>query len=199
MVEDIELRISGSGRCMLGVLVRCRRRTYPRPCGSISPSCANASAFGQRVMVSGKPKYEGLVWQMAHPRVETLADDEDEPVGRTAARLSAHRGPAAVADAADRARGAGRLRRSCWTKSFRPTFSRPTTSGRCAEALPQIHFPGRRRQPGRPGGGWSTRSCSSCSWPWPCGVQQQAARPRPRRWRPRRPSTPASAGCSPSS
>ena len=38
--------------------------------------------FGQRVLVSGKPKRDGLVWQMSHPRVETLADDEDEPVGK---------------------------------------------------------------------------------------------------------------------
>jgi len=37
--------------------------------------------FGQRVMFSGKPKYEGLVWKMAHPRVETLAEDE-QPTGK---------------------------------------------------------------------------------------------------------------------
>ncbi len=37
-------------------------------------------AFGQKVMLSGKPKYEGLVWQMTHPRVETLDAEEDEPV-----------------------------------------------------------------------------------------------------------------------
>jgi ATP-dependent DNA helicase RecG len=36
--------------------------------------------FGQRVMLSGKPKYEGLIWQMIHPRVETLDEEEDEPV-----------------------------------------------------------------------------------------------------------------------
>ena len=31
-------------------------------------------------MFSGKPKYEGLVWQMTHPRVETLDAEEEEPV-----------------------------------------------------------------------------------------------------------------------
>ena len=31
-------------------------------------------------MLSGKPKYEGLVWQMHHPRVEVLDQEEDEPV-----------------------------------------------------------------------------------------------------------------------
>ena len=31
-------------------------------------------------MLSGKPKYEGLVWQMHHPRVEVLDDEEEEPV-----------------------------------------------------------------------------------------------------------------------
>jgi ATP-dependent DNA helicase RecG len=39
-------------------------------------------SFGQRVMISGKPKYEGLVWQMAHPRVETFGEDEEEPTGQ---------------------------------------------------------------------------------------------------------------------
>ena len=38
--------------------------------------------LGQRVMLSGKPKQEGLVWQMSHPRVETLDQEEDEPTTR---------------------------------------------------------------------------------------------------------------------
>jgi RecG-like helicase len=33
------------------------------------------------VLLSGKPKYEGLVWQMHHPRVETLDAEEEEPLG----------------------------------------------------------------------------------------------------------------------
>ena len=61
-------------------------------------------------MFSGKPKYEGLVWEMHHPRVDTLADEEDEPVGQDPARLSADRRLAAVADAEDRARGRGEIR-----------------------------------------------------------------------------------------
>ena len=40
--------------------------------------------FGQRVLFSGKPKYEGLVWQMSHPKVQNLGEetDEDEPAGK---------------------------------------------------------------------------------------------------------------------
>src|SRR5262249_52176796 len=39
-------------------------------------------AEGRRVLISGEPKLEGMRWEMAHPRVEVLADDEDAPAGR---------------------------------------------------------------------------------------------------------------------
>ena len=80
-VEDIELRGSSAGRCVLGVLVGC-------PGGHVRASWFNQPfmrerfSLGQRLMVSGKPKLNGLVWEFTHPRVETLADDEEEPVGR---------------------------------------------------------------------------------------------------------------------
>jgi ATP-dependent DNA helicase RecG len=35
--------------------------------------------FGQRVILFGKTKQVGLVWQMHHPRVETLDAEEEEP------------------------------------------------------------------------------------------------------------------------
>ena len=81
VVDDIELRGTSSGGCVLGVLVRC-------PTGHLGalwfnqPFMRDRFFFGQRVMVSGKPKLDGMVWEMTHPRVETLADDEDEPVGK---------------------------------------------------------------------------------------------------------------------
>lgn len=80
-VEEIELRGSGAGRCVLGVLVRC-------PTGHLrglwfnQPFMQERFAYGQRVMFSGKPKLDGLVWQMTHPKVQTLAEDEEVPAGQ---------------------------------------------------------------------------------------------------------------------
>jgi ATP-dependent DNA helicase RecG len=81
VVEDIDLRSSTPGRCVLGVLIRAGTG-YLRGLWFNQPFQRDRFAFGQRVVFSGKPKYEGLVWEMHHPRVETLADEEEEPVGK---------------------------------------------------------------------------------------------------------------------
>ncbi len=81
VVEDIDLRVSRSGRAVLGVLIRCRGG-HLRALWFNQPFMREKFDFGQRVVVSGKPRYEGLIWQMSHPRVETLADDEEEPAGK---------------------------------------------------------------------------------------------------------------------
>jgi len=81
VVEDIELRGTSSGGSVLGVLVRCQTG-HIRAIWFNQPLVRERFFFGQRVMLSGKPKFEGLVWQMHHPRVETLAEDEEEPAGK---------------------------------------------------------------------------------------------------------------------
>ncbi|MCD4728548.1 MAG: ATP-dependent DNA helicase RecG, partial [Pirellulales bacterium] len=79
VVEDIDLRSTSSGGCVLGVSLRCRTGQL-RAIWFNQPSMRDCFQVGQRVMFSGKPKYEGLVWQMTHPRVETLDAEEEEPV-----------------------------------------------------------------------------------------------------------------------
>ncbi|MBN2477258.1 MAG: ATP-dependent DNA helicase RecG [Pirellulales bacterium] len=81
VVEEVELRGTGSGGSVLGVLVRCREG-HLRAVWFNQPFMREKLSFGQRVALSGKPKYEGLVWQMHHPRVERLSDDEEEPAGK---------------------------------------------------------------------------------------------------------------------
>ena len=80
-VEEIELRNTGPGRCMLGVLLRAGTG-YLRLLWFNQPFMRERFEFGQRVMASGKPKHAGLMWEMAHPQVEVLAEDEEEPPGR---------------------------------------------------------------------------------------------------------------------
>jgi ATP-dependent DNA helicase RecG len=81
VVDDIEIRTSQAGRAVLGVLIRSGTE-YLRALWFNQPFMREKFDYGQRVMVSGKPKYEGLIWQMHHPRVETLAEDEEAPAGK---------------------------------------------------------------------------------------------------------------------
>ncbi|MBN2580906.1 MAG: ATP-dependent DNA helicase RecG [Pirellulales bacterium] len=78
VIEDIDFRPTSSGGSVLGVLVR-GAAGYLRALWFNQPYQREKFSLGQRVLLSGKPKYEGLVWQMAHPRVETLAEEEEEP------------------------------------------------------------------------------------------------------------------------
>jgi ATP-dependent DNA helicase RecG len=79
VVDDIDLRSTSAGGCVLGVSFRCGAGQL-RALWFNQPFMRDRFQFGQRVMLSGKPKYEGLVWQMHHPRVEVLDQEEDEPV-----------------------------------------------------------------------------------------------------------------------
>lgn len=81
VVEEIDHETGRSGRHVLGVLVRAEGG-YLRCLWFNQPFMAERFERGQRVLVSGKPRYRGLSWQMSHPRVETLADDEEEFLGR---------------------------------------------------------------------------------------------------------------------
>jgi len=82
VVEDVELRgTSTPGRSVLGVLVR-RGTGYLRAVWFNQPFMRDQFDYGQRVMFSGKPKHRGLVWEMHHPKVQHLAEDEEEPEGK---------------------------------------------------------------------------------------------------------------------
>jgi ATP-dependent DNA helicase RecG len=78
IIEDIDQRSTLSGGCILGVSIRCQTG-HIRALWFNQPLMRQRFAFGQKVMVTGKPKYQGLVWEMSHPRVETLDAEEEEP------------------------------------------------------------------------------------------------------------------------
>jgi len=80
-VEEVELRNTGQGRCVLGVLVR-SGGDYLRAVWFNQPYMADKLSYGQEVMLSGKPKRNGLTWEMHHPRVTTLGEDEADPAGQ---------------------------------------------------------------------------------------------------------------------
>jgi ATP-dependent DNA helicase RecG len=78
VVEDVDLRNTFAGGSILGVSIRCRTGQL-RGLWFNQPFMRERFSFGQRVMLSGKPKYEGLVWQMSHPQVVVLDAEEEEP------------------------------------------------------------------------------------------------------------------------
>ncbi len=79
-VEDVELRNTGPGRCVLGVLLR-GANGHLRGLWFNQPFFRERFTIGQRFLFSGKPKKNGLVWEMIHPRITALADDEPPPPG----------------------------------------------------------------------------------------------------------------------
>lgn len=78
VIEEIDYRTTASGGSVMGMLVR-SPTGYLRGLWFNSPHLREKYKHGQKVLLSGKPKYEGLVWQMHHPRVETLDAEEEEP------------------------------------------------------------------------------------------------------------------------
>ena len=81
IVEEIDLRSLRDGRSILGVLIS-SGEGHLRASWFNQPFMRQKFFQGQRVLVSGKPRYRGLMWEMSHPRVQMLSDDEQEPEGQ---------------------------------------------------------------------------------------------------------------------
>ncbi len=139
IVEEIKMRTSRAGRTLLGVLIR-SGDGYLRAMWFNQPFMRKNFFEGQRVIVSGKPKNEGLMWQMTHPQVETLADEEEEPAGKILPVYSLTEGlrqrhvrkivRAAIEQFADQLE-----------EVFPEEFRKTHRLAPIREALQQIHFP----------------------------------------------------------
>ena len=79
---------------------------------------------------------------MHHPRVEVLDAGGRGAGHEDSARLSADRRAAAMADAEDRPRGGGGVRRRARRGLSRPSILQAHDLWPLRQALPQIHFPG---------------------------------------------------------
>ncbi len=81
-VEEVDFRIwPGSGRSMVGVLVM-DQTGYVRAVWFNQLFMRDKFVRGQRVVLTGRPKRRGLVWEMHHPKVLWLEQDEQPPPGR---------------------------------------------------------------------------------------------------------------------
>lgn len=81
VIEEVDLRNTGPGRSLLGVLVR-SGASYLRGLWFNQPYLRQKFAPGRRVLLSGEPKLQGIRWEMVHPKYEFLDDDADSPAGR---------------------------------------------------------------------------------------------------------------------
>ena len=80
VVEEIDLRNTGPGRSMLGVLVR-QGGDYLRAVWFNQPFMRDRFNHGQEVLLTGRVQRRGLRWEMPHPRVEPVADQQEDPAG----------------------------------------------------------------------------------------------------------------------
>src|SRR5437868_10672175 len=81
VIDEVDLRNTGPGKSLLGMLLRSGTK-YLRCLWFNQPWMQPKLVEGRRLMVSGEPNLEGMRWEMAHPRGERMADDEDAPAGR---------------------------------------------------------------------------------------------------------------------
>jgi ATP-dependent DNA helicase RecG len=75
VVEEVDQRVADSGRSVTGVLIR-DGRDHLRGVWFNQPFMVEKFRPGQTVLFSGKALLRGLFWEMHHPKVRWLADDE---------------------------------------------------------------------------------------------------------------------------
>jgi ATP-dependent DNA helicase RecG len=95
VVEEVDLRETGPGKSILGVLISQHRDPSPAPPGKGAveasdhlravwfnqPYLQQQFRAGQQVLLFGKARHRGFRWEMAHPRVQQLEEDEEMPQG----------------------------------------------------------------------------------------------------------------------
>ena len=79
-IEDTDLRETGPGRSIFGVLLRDGNH-YLRAVWFNQPYLEKQFTIGRRVLLQGKPKISGMRWEIVHPKAEFLDDEEDPPGG----------------------------------------------------------------------------------------------------------------------
>ncbi len=198
IVEDMELRGSQPGKCVLGVLIR-SGAGHLRGLWFNQPFMEEKFKIGQRVMFAGKPKLQGLVWQMSHPKVDWLGDEDEEPKGRILPVYPLTEGLQQWQMrkiVAETVAAFGHLLEEIFPDEYLPG-PRPLAAGSGDPADPrsrQRRTTGRRAAAiGLPG------AVPAAGWRWPSSGSNSTTCGRPRRWRPRPRSTPGSAASSLSS
>ncbi len=80
-VVDVELRGTGTGKSILGVLVK-QGNDHLRLLWFNQHFLRERFKTGQNVLVSSKAKRHGTRWEMTHPQVQFLEENEEPPPGK---------------------------------------------------------------------------------------------------------------------
>src|SRR5262249_613134 len=80
-VEEVDIRNTGMGRSIVGVLVR-HDRHYLRAIWFNMPFMADKFRQGHEVLLWGKPRLKGGRWEMSHPQVQWIDAEEGDDAGR---------------------------------------------------------------------------------------------------------------------
>ena len=138
-VEEIELRNRGTGRTVLGILVR-QDQQYLRAIWFNQPHMRERFSRGQRILLSGKAHLNAGQWELAHPHVEVLAEHQEISTGRVLSVYPATEGLSQhhIRTIVEHVLG------SCLEEVeevFPPEYLLSHSIQPLREALPQIHFP----------------------------------------------------------
>ena len=74
VVDEVDLRNTGVGRSMLGVLIR-QENQFLRALWFNQPFMKDKFKVGSRVLLSGEVKQKSFRWEMVHPRVQAIAGE----------------------------------------------------------------------------------------------------------------------------
>jgi len=80
-IEEFDVRTTASGMTILGMLLRDGVH-YLRCVWFNQPWIRGKFPIGSRVLVAGEVRGTPLRWEMVHPQIEILSNDEDAPAGR---------------------------------------------------------------------------------------------------------------------
>ncbi|HWB12297.1 MAG TPA: ATP-dependent DNA helicase RecG [Pirellulales bacterium] len=79
-VEDIDQRVSASGNIVLGVLLAAEQGRV-RLIWFNAPFRRERFCLGEQLLVTGKPKLNGGMWEFAHPQIQSI-DVEEQPAAK---------------------------------------------------------------------------------------------------------------------
>ena len=77
-VEEVDQRVSNSGSILLGVLLAAEQGRV-RLLWFNSPFRRERFRLGEELLVTGKPKFNGGIWEFTHPQVQWIDVDNEAP------------------------------------------------------------------------------------------------------------------------
>jgi ATP-dependent DNA helicase RecG len=77
-VREVDQHVTSNGRSVLGVLVRATGGSI-RAMWFNQPYMRDRFAIDQELLLSGRARFRGGIWQMTHPQVQWIEREEDEP------------------------------------------------------------------------------------------------------------------------